>query len=848
MFYQRISLLLLLLVIIPVFFSSQAKNSLQDQVLAPALLEKDVKSSLVNWSNKEPLESTQAIFLFKTNAPRHFPNVQVLHRFALRPALLLEGSLEQLSQIANKERPNLIVVTENQRLNTFQLPVALQAENYRFSSSQTEDIRDIIGATRLYSLGYDGTGIRIGIIDSGINSDHPDFEGRVIAEKSFVLKKYGYSDDVLNTYDEYGHGTWVAGIAAGKEYGIAPKAEIINAKIFGNRSVAGNGGMAGEETTAAIIAAIEYCIEHEADIINLSIGQYHNLPWDLRQQWINDVSLNFGTVFAVAAGNSGDNGIDGGTLNNPGTALQAITVAAATGFHAFAGFSATGPKPDYSMKPDITAPGVGIWGPTSHDTYTTKSGTSASTPLVAGAAALLLQYAKTEEPDVSSGTIKAALMSGAEVMEANGIVFPAWRQGAGFLNVSHALDALEKAKMSNFFNLIYVHPRKLPFKPFSTLFKGQKWAFNLTVIVSGSMNLTFAVPNSALQIDIVPTIEVRGSQLVPVKFYAPITAENGPVLETINVFSSLSIKSDFKIGGIVKEANFSILLDEAHQIIARRPEKVSRQVQYGDNNNIYGAFRDWTLLMASRQIAVTPFVGSELNSSILGDYDLFVMLNPFSYNYDLLTDWIAPENRSYVLFTDSEIGALRKWVDDQGSLLVITRGNLTVYVPALNDFLSPYGIVMNFDDVGPFWDYEIRTPISVTGVYSGPTLRSEPQNYILADSAPGYLVVGNQRASGSRVLVIGTDYCFDNYAFNGEYGLGGDQNRQFSLDIMSWVLQEEMLPIPLSSNSESIMSSKGTSSSAGFSILLLLNGIIFYSWFRRKKDPKNRIVLLPGLE
>ncbi|MHA2232320.1 MAG: S8 family serine peptidase [Candidatus Hodarchaeales archaeon] len=838
MFHQRISLLLLLLVIIPFFFSTQANNSLHDQALAPILLEKEVKSSLVNWGNKEPSESTQAILLFKTNAPHHFPNVQVLHMFALRPALLLEGPMEDIRKIAHKERPNLVVVAENQRLNTSQLPVALQMENYRFSSSQTGDIRDIIGATRLHSLGYDGTGIRIGIIDSGINSDHPDFEGRVIAEKSFVLKELGYSTDVLNTYDEYGHGTWVAGVAAGKEFGIAPKAEIINAKIFGNRSVAGNGGISGEETTAAIIAAIEYCILHEADIINLSIGQYHNLPWDLRQQWINDVSLNFGTIFAVAAGNSGDNGIDGGTVNNPGTALQAITVAAAAGFHAFAGFSATGPKPDYSMKPDITAPGVSIWGPSSHDSYTTKSGTSASTPLVAGAAALLLQYAKTEELDACSGTIKAALMTGAEVMEVDDTVFPAWRQGAGFLNVSHALDALEKAKTSNSFNLFYLHPRKFPFKPFSTLFKGQKWAFNLTVIVSGSMNLTFAAPNSTLQIDIAPTAEVRGSQLVPIMFYAPVTANDGPVLETINVTSASSVKSDFHIGGTVKKANYSILLDEAHQIIARRPEKASRQVQYGDNNNIYGAFRDWTVLMESRQIAVTPFVGSELNSSILENYDLFVMLNPFSYNYDVLTDWIASENRSYVPFTASEIEALRKWVDNQGSLLMITRGNSTVYVPALNDFLSPYGIVVNFDDIGPFWDYEIREPISVTGVYSGPTLRSDPQNYILADSAPGYLVVGHQRDSGSRVLVIGTDYCFDNYAFHGEYGLSGDQNRQFSLDVMSWVLQEEMLPITLSSNSESTMSSKDTSPSAGFSILLLLTAGIFSSWFRRNKNPK----------
>jgi subtilisin family serine protease len=833
----RVSLFLLLLIIQSIVLSSQITHSLADPIPNLSMAKEGLQSSLENWANKNPSERTQAIFIFKDHLPLHFAGVQVLHQFKLQPALLLEGSIKQLEYFAHQERSNLVAVSENRRYISTLSVLPPKMLDSALLAPKTELIRDIIGATPLHESGYNGLGIRIGIIDTGINAAHPDFEGRVVAERSFVMKEFGYSADVTNVTDEHGHGTWVAGVAAGKKYGIAPKAEIINAKIFGNASVTGNGGRAEEETTAAMIAAIEYCVEKGADIISLSLGQYHNLPWDLRQHWINQVSLNQGTIFTIAAGNSGYNGIDGGTVNNPGTALQAITVAATANLQEFASFSATGPKPDYSMKPDISAPGVGIWGPDKNGDYTTKSGTSASTPLVAGAAALLLQYTKDEKIHATPGTIKAALMSGAKPMEVEGVTFPAWRQGAGFLRASKAFEILNNSKTASSFDLLYVHPRKLPFEPFSTLFKGQKWAFNLTVIASGQINVTIDVPNSSLQINIPLILEIHDSQLVPISFSAPDATSEGPISVIVNINSTQGAQSDFKIEGEIEKALFSILLDEAHQIIVQRPEGSRYLRHYGDSDNIYGAFRDWTALMESLQIAVTPFVGPDLNSSILENYDLFVMLNPFSYNYDIFTDWIAPENRSYVSFSESEIQALREWIDTKGALLVISRGNSTVYLPALNDFLDDYGITLNYDAVGPFWSYEIMDPITVRGTYAGPTLlSSDPQNHVFATNSPNqHLVVGHELPSGSRVLVLGTDYCFDNYGFSGLYGLDGAQNKQFVLDLMGWVLQFSFPKPPPPSSSTMTESSMETSSNTGFLVFPLLIMIIVFSWRKRRK-------------
>jgi hypothetical protein len=800
------------------------------------LPEEGLQAVSINWSKGNDSVPTQAIFLFKNWLPSHLPGVRVLHRYQLRPAVLLEGTIEQLRQIARNERANLIAVSENQRMDSLLTPLPSQTGFTGFSPSQTMGIRDIISATGLHHLGYDGSGIRIGIIDTGVNGDHPDFEGRVVAAESFVQKEYGYSADVNSPADEHGHGTWVAGVAAGKEFGIAPKAEIISAKIFGNSSVTGNGNIPLEETTAAIIAAIEYCIEQEADIINFSIGQYHNLPWDLRQHWINQVSLEKGIVFVASAGNSGKNGIDGGTLNNPGTALQAITVAAAIDLHTMAGFSSTGPKPDYSMKPDITAPGISIWGPNKNGNYTTKSGTSAAAPLVTGTAALLLQYATSVGTEASPGAVKAALMSGAVPMEKEGKVYPAWRQGAGFLNATQAYEILVSSRTAGIFDLIFIHPRKLPFEPFSTLFKGQRWTFNLTVIASGKANVSFLLPTTQLQIELPSMIEVRDSHLVAITFYASDSPGEESVSATVNATSTYGTKSQFKIEGRIQKPLFSILLDEAHQIITLRPKSSGSPLHYGDNSNIYGTFRDWVALMESCQVAVTPFTGPELDSSVLKDHDLFVMLNAFSYNYDIFTDWIGPENQSYVAFSPNEAQNLRKWVDTGGNLLVLTRGNSTVYIPALNSFLSPYEVSVDFSEISLTWNYEFAAPISVPGVYTGPTLSSGPNNSILArKSTNANLVIGHERPSGSRVLILGSDYSFDNYAFNGEYGLVGEQNQQFVLDILSWVLNHNFPEVTIQSTPDSLMSSKTRHGDAVLSIVPLLAAIAFTAWLRRRK-------------
>ena len=218
------------------------------------------------------------------------------------------------------------------------------------------------------SLGFDGTGVGVATIDSGVAAWHDDLEGRVAHFADFVNSQTA-------PYDDYGHGTHVAGIIAGSgrdsdgaRRGIAPGAHLVVLKAL---DVSGNG------YTSNVIAAIDYAIANRAAynirVINLSVaaGVYESYlkdPLTLAARRAVDA----GIVVVAAAGNHG-RGADGdpqyGGIASPGNAPWVLTVGAAHDHRhrrdrrddIVAGFSSRGPAAiDGSAKPDLVAPGVGI--------------------------------------------------------------------------------------------------------------------------------------------------------------------------------------------------------------------------------------------------------------------------------------------------------------------------------------------------------------------------------------------------------------------------------------------------------------------------------------------------------
>ncbi|MFJ9898400.1 S8 family peptidase [Streptomyces sp. NPDC091280] len=280
-----------------------------------------------------------------------------------------------------------------------------------------------IGAPAAWAAGYDGKGVKVAVLDTGIDDTHPDVADRILEEQNF--------SDAADTTDEVGHGTHVAstivgsGAASdGKYKGVAPGAKLLIGKVCSTRTCA----------ESAILAGMEWAAP-KADVINMSLGGTDSPGVDVLEEAVNRLTAQTGALFVIAAGNNGQDG----AVSSPATADAALAVGAVDKQDNLADFSNRGPRVDGAIKPDITAPGVGIVAALSKNSdypqyspgYTQLSGTSMATPHVAGAAALL----KQQHPTWSGADLKAALMSAAKPNPA----LTVFQQGAGRVDVARAV-------------------------------------------------------------------------------------------------------------------------------------------------------------------------------------------------------------------------------------------------------------------------------------------------------------------------------------------------------------------------------------------------------------------------
>jgi len=385
----------------------------------------------------------------------------------------LKFSLEHINGAAYRIPVRLFAFLENHP------DVAYISPDRPNKAAWDDEIPAVMDDVARQQFGLDGSGIGVAVIDSGVYN-HDDLQNangtasRIVYSESFVP---GDS----RTTDLYGHGTHVAGIIAGngrdsangypQQYlGIAPKVNIINLRVLD-----ANGAGTDSQVIAAIQRAIQLKPSYNIRIINLSLGRnvFESSSLDPLCQAV-EAAWKAGIVVVAAAGNSGrDNslGTQGyATIEAPGNDAQIITVGATktngtpTRLDDYvASYSSKGPTLlDHVVKPDLVAPGnriVSLEAPSSvlgsisdlnvqpittcilnllglktcttgsSGKYTRLSGTSMATPVVAGAAALMLQKDPTLTPD----TVKARLMKTAW----KGYPQSSWAydtRGAGYLS------------------------------------------------------------------------------------------------------------------------------------------------------------------------------------------------------------------------------------------------------------------------------------------------------------------------------------------------------------------------------------------------------------------------------
>ncbi|MEU0002981.1 S8 family serine peptidase [Streptomyces sp. NPDC006314] len=285
-----------------------------------------------------------------------------------------------------------------------------------------------IGAPTAWAAGYTGKGVKVAVLDTGVDATHPDLKDQVIEARNFTT--------AADATDHFGHGTHVASIVAGtgaksggKYKGVAPDAKILNGKVLDDT---------GSGDDSGILAGMEWAASQGAAVINLSLGGYDTPEVDPLEAEVNKLSAEKGVLFAIAAGNEGPQ-----SIGSPGSADAALTVGAVDKKDKLADFSSTGPRAgDGAIKPDVTAPGVDITAAAAKGSvidqevgekpegYLTISGTSMATPHVAGAAAIL----KQEHPDWSYAELKGALTGSTK-----GGKYTPFEQGSGRIQVNKAI-------------------------------------------------------------------------------------------------------------------------------------------------------------------------------------------------------------------------------------------------------------------------------------------------------------------------------------------------------------------------------------------------------------------------
>lgn len=281
---------------------------------------------------------------------------------------------------------------------------------------------NIMDVPAVWDLGFYGEGVTVCVLDTGVNYNHSDLEDHMWIDPAFPNHGYDFANNDNDPMDGHGHGTHCAGTVAGdgtagSQTGMAPEATVMALKVLDD-------GGGGNESN--VWAAIEFVVEHNGDIISMSLGWQHSWGCD-RTSWRNsfDNALAAGVVASVAAGNEGDqqgsypipdNVRTPGDCPPPwlnpdqtttGGISGVVCIGATDSNDNLASFSSRGPVTwsainpfnDYPynpgmglIRPDVSAPGVDVKSCDAFNPngYTWMSGTSMATPGTAGVMALLL--------------------------------------------------------------------------------------------------------------------------------------------------------------------------------------------------------------------------------------------------------------------------------------------------------------------------------------------------------------------------------------------------------------------------------------------------------------------------
>ncbi len=665
--------------------------------------------------------------------------------------------------------------------------------DYSFSPDTLKNA-NTMNATLLVNAGYDGSGVNVGILDTGIRSTHADLSGRVGKQQSFVTIGYGYDFTDTSNTDFVGHGTHVAGIVGGdgtansQRVGIAPGVTFYAAKIGDHHE---DGAPA---TLVSMIAGVNWLSAQGADVINMSFGCGAEPSINILEAAITNVVNNNGVKFVHSNGNEGDQGVY--STDSP---TAAISVGAADDSSlplSMAYFSSLGPNADNTMKPDLVAPGYGIMSCSyqSDTGYVSMSGTSMSAPQIAGAAAILVDVCKTESLSYNPGAIKSALMYTAKPLPTHS--FDHLIQGRGMANVGAAATLLINAdKEGNYPIIGALNPLTNPVSIYAELLQGQVVEQFVTCVSPfRDNNLTLEVSGTAAALLDLDEVSNYYSATARVTYSVPVTTAPG----TYNGEFTFKYK-----GTVLDTVDVKIKVVPSH---GEHRMLLNYRTTNWMNDHMYGQYKFFTADLLNRGWVISE-QSIVLTADILSNYEAVWFPDPYSI---LIDD--ALDSSTYNPLSTAELTALSNFVTAGGSVFLNFNGNAfndelsMVYgtnVTHINEFTDQYGIHVR-DDIWGSPSTLIVNPVGnhaltagVTGVdHYGCSLETSGDAVQVTEFAAGYdysTVAYYQAPSGGRVIVMSTNFALDSDGYKNKYSGIGTQNDVFGRNLVRWATAEHRI-------------------------------------------------------
>ncbi|MGY5878628.1 MAG: S8 family serine peptidase [Candidatus Thorarchaeota archaeon] len=695
--------------------------------------------------------------------------VVIRHAFHIIPMVSLYISSDEISVLSENMLISGLTLDVKRQIASEQILVeeaTLAANGNGYTHFTT-----FLEVQEMWDMGYNGTGVVVAVLDSGVDTDHPDLQNKVIGFRDIVDDRDDMDlGDGIDGYDDNGHGTacvWnVAGdgtASGGTLTGVAPGASILAIKVLDEEG-------AGDDSVIA--QGIEFALDNGADVISLSVGgEWTDNTYIIEPSIAaSQEAIDAGVVVVVAAGNSGPQAF---SINSPGILEESITVGASVDNTGVIAFSSVGPvlrttsqPTGYSAKPDVVAPGYGVVSgladvPSSFefipynytqygDSYTQWAGTSASTPMIAGAVALLAQRHLLLTPE----EVKTALMVSATDLELDPMV-----QGWGLVNVTKASEILTESSR----DITIMTPRRFPTLPWSdtVLIVGDdRPPQNITIISTQSVGLAdITITGNAslfVQTQDQVTISTGYSHFVihlDIPDDLPMS-EIGWYSGMLNLTSNGDVVASIDIGFTITLFGGRLMVDMEHHTTGVNGDP--------DDPSYYGYFTEY---MRESGVILSEFGSPDdgrttyIDIGYLSGADIFMIMD------------------TETAYTEDEVTALHNFVENGGTLIVLSEfwdsveQTASFGIDSYNEILEPFGIQcerrgigVGLGGLGLIYDGAVENDTLMEGVSSlyvlqGSTLHVDPavsnaRGLFWEDAAKTHAIVATAEYGSGNVFVI----------------------------------------------------------------------------------------------